>query len=197
MHVDRAACSRAVVTTSLLVACSQLPVSSQGWPPPIDLRIQNIPQETQVWCWAAVAQQIILRSQGPQLTPPQCALVAMANGAPPQYCCDYLRQECVRTGSLTQIQWLIQQFGGRLTTYAYPADPMTVYNTLASGRAIIMAVQSTPFAGHVVVIRGMRWVPTRFGPTPELLVNDPMSYFSQPIPFNNIAQFWQHAIVVY
>ena len=25
-------------------------------PSPIDLGIRNIPQETQVWCWAAVAQ---------------------------------------------------------------------------------------------------------------------------------------------
>ena len=72
-----------------------------------------------------------------------------------------------------------------------------MYNTLASGRAIIMAVQSTPFAGHVVVIRGMRWVPTAFGPQPELLINDPMSYFSQPIPFSNAARYWRHAIVVY
>ncbi len=56
-------------------------------PAPVDIPIQNLTQETEVWCWAAVAQQIILASQGPQATPPQCALVAMANGAAPEACC--------------------------------------------------------------------------------------------------------------
>ena len=44
---------------------------AQRLPPPVDIPIQNIHQETPVWCWAAVAQQIILGIRGPANTPPQ------------------------------------------------------------------------------------------------------------------------------
>lgn len=170
--------------------------SGQQIPQPVDLRIQNIPQETQVWCWAAVAQQIIVALNGRRNAPSQCEMVALANNASPQLCCNF-PQQCLVTGSLQQIQGLIAHYGGRYSSIAPPADPMVIYNTLVSGRAIIMAVQSTPYSGHVVVIRGMRWVPTQFGLQPELLINDPMSYFAQSVPFRNIAAFWQAAIVVY
>lgn len=177
------------------LALSQISAAQQI-PPPIDLGIQNIPQQTQVWCWAAVAQQIIAAINGPQGTPPQCALVAIANNANPQSCCN-MPQQCMVTGSLQQIQALIAHFGGHYSSISPPANPMIVYNTLASGRAIIMAVQSSPFSGHVVVIRGMQWIPAQFGFQPVLLINDPMSYFTQPVPFQNIAAFWQGAIIVY
>ena len=171
-------------------------IAQRHLPPPVDLGIQNIPQETDVWCWAAVAQQIIMSLQGPQNTPPQCAMVAIANGRLPQACCT-MPQMCRVTGGLQQIQQLILHFGGHFSSIAPPADPMTIYNTLRSGRAIIILVQSSPFMGHVVVIRGMQWVPTQLGLQPVLLINDPMGFFSQPVAFANIAKFWQAAIVVY
>lgn len=165
-------------------------------PPTIDLGIQNISQETQVWCWAAVAQQVILSLNGPGATPPQCALVGTAFNLPPQYCCQ-APTPCMTTGNLQQIQGLIAFFGGHWSSIAPPAHPMTIYNTLASGRAIIMAVQSSPFSGHVVIIRGMAWVPTQMGLQPVLYINDPMAFFTQPVPYQNIASYWQAAIVVY
>ncbi len=169
---------------------------AQQIPPPVDLGIQNILQETEVWCWAAVAQQIILALNGPQGTPPQCAMVAIANNANPQICCQ-IPQQCLVGGSLQQIQGLIAHFGGHYSAIAPPADPMTIYNSLASGKAIIMAVRSSPFSGHVIVIRGMQWVPTQFGFQPVLHINDPMSFFTQPVPFQNIVGYWQAAIVVH
>lgn len=183
------------VVTALTVGLAP-PAAAQGWPPPVDLGIQNVPQETEVWCWVAVVQQIVLHLRGPQATPAQCALVAMANGSHPGVCCSH-PMACLVTGHLHQIQGLIQQFGGRPASIGYPTDPMTIYNTLASGRPIIMAVQFTPFAGHVVVIRGMEWVPTAFGLQPVLLINDPLAYFSQPVPFVRIARYWNGAIVVH
>ena len=103
--------------TFLMLFFISLSVSGQQYPPPITLPIQNIPQQTQVWCWAAVAQQIILASQGPANTPPQCALVAMANGANPSVCCSEARNPaCVTAGSLQQIQYLIGRFGGQFST---------------------------------------------------------------------------------
>lgn len=164
-------------------------------PPPIDLGIQNIPQDTQVWCWAAVAQQIILRLRGSSNTPPQCGLVATASNVPPQACCQ-VPTPCMRTGGLQEIQALILHFGGHYSSIVPPANPMAVYQTLASGRAIIMAVQSSPFSGHVVVIRGMAWVPTPNGVQPVLYINDPMAYFTQPVPFANILPHWMAAIVI-
>jgi hypothetical protein len=157
---------------------------------PIDLGIQNIPQQTPVWCWAAVAQQIILASRGPNGTPPQCGLVGIASNVSPQACCQ-APGLCLRTGGLQEIQALILYFGGHVSSIAPPANPMAVYQTLAAHHPIIMAVQSSPFSAHVVVIRGMAWTPQ-----PVLLVNDPMGFFSQPVPFVNILPYWRAAIVV-
>ena len=179
------------LTLSLL---SISPVRAQV-PPSVDLGIQNIPQETPLWCWAAVAQQIIFALRGPNGTPPQCGLVAIASNAPPQYCCQ-MPTPCMRTGHLQEIQGLILHFGGHPSSIAPPTDPMTIYRTLASRRAIIMAVQTSPFSGHVVVIRGMAWVPTPMGVQPVLFVNDPMGFFTQPIPFMDILPYWSAAIVV-
>src|ERR1700731_390254 len=91
-----------------LIACVALFVTVGAfaqYPPPVDIPIQNLTQGTAEWCWAAVAQQIILASVGPQQTPPQCALVAIANGAPPEACCSGFNPACVRTGSVQQIQF--------------------------------------------------------------------------------------------
>ena len=60
-----------------------------------------------------------------------------------------------------------------------------------------MAVQTTPYVGHVVVIRGMEWTLTPYGFEPVLYINDPMEYFTRPIPFRQIARFWRAAIVIY
>lgn len=159
---------------------------------PVDLRIPNIPQQTQVWCWAAVAQQIITWRTGS--SPPQCALVAFANNAPPGFCCGG-NPQCFVTGHLQQIQFLVSHFGGSISSISPPAGPLPVYNTLASGRAIIMAVRSSPFSGHVVVIRGMSCI----GNNPILHINDPIGwpFFSQPVHFAQIAPVWQAAIIVH
>lgn len=165
-------------------------------PPPVDLPIQNIPQQEAVWCWAAVAQQIIAASRGPASTPPQCALVAIANGAAPQVCCSMRNPMCMRTGSIQQIQGLIAEFGGRSSSVAPPADPMVLYNTLASGRPILIQVRTSVVTAHVVVLRGMSFVRTPYGIEPVLHINDPLSYFTRPVPFSRIMGIWTSAIVV-
>jgi hypothetical protein len=165
-------------------------------PQPVNIPIQNIPQETNVWCWAAVAQQIILASRGPVNTPPQCALVAMANGAPPIACCGGYNPNCLVTGSIPQIQNLILQFGGHVSSYAPPTDPMTLYRTLSSGHPVILQIASGPGSAHVVVVTGMSFVQTPFGIDPVLHVNDPMAIFAQPISYGRILPIWMSAIVV-
>lgn len=172
------------------------PAPGQAIPPPVDLPIENLRQETEVWCWAAVSQQIIAASRGRQSTPAQCALVAMANGAEPGVCCNGYNQQCVRPGSLEQIQGLIAQFGGRYSGFAEPTDPMTLYRTLAGGHAVILALQTGPQMNHVVVLRGMSFVQTQGGVEPVLHINDPMQVYTQPVPYRQLVQAWRKAIVV-
>lgn len=164
--------------------------------PPVDWQVQNIQQETQVWCWAAVSQQIILARVGPARTPPQCALVAMANNTPPPFCCSGFNPQCVIPGSIPQIQFLIQQFGMTYTRFAPPTDPMTLYNTLRAGNVIILQVQTGAMSNHVIVLRGMYFQPTPTGPMPMLIINDPMSHFTQPMPYQQIVPSWRSAIIV-
>ena len=158
---------------------------------PVNLPIQNIPQQTQVWCWVAVAQQIIQWRTG--ATPPQCALVAMANELHPETCCNG-HPACLTTGTLNQIQFLIGYYGWTYSAVAPPTGPQVLYNTLATGRPIIMAVQQSPYAGHVVVLRGMSCV----GPNAVLHINDPIGwpFMAQPVAYSNILPIWSHAIVV-
>lgn len=166
-------------------------------PPPVDLPIQNISQQTPVWCWAAVAQQILFFKNGPANTPPQCGLVAMSKGINPNYCCINFNN-CAVTGNASIIQQLLYYFGGSASSYAPPTDPMTLYNTLAQGKPVIIEL-SQPYQGmtHVVVVRGMGFAQTPMGIIPVLHINDPMSYYTQPVPFSQIAPLWKSAIVVH
>jgi hypothetical protein len=187
-----------IARLSLVVALSLVAVGAQAqYPPPVDIPIQDLPQETPVWCWAAVAQQLIAAAVGLQQTPQQCALVAMANGAPPAVCCSGYNPACVRTGSLQQIQFLVSSFGHHASALAPPTDPMTLYNTLAAGHPIVLHVRTGPASSHVVVLRGMSFLPTPQGPLPVLQINDPMSYFTQPASFYDLLGVWIEAIVVY
>jgi hypothetical protein len=73
---------------------------------------------------------------------------------------------------------------------------MTLYQTLASGRAVILHIRSGVSTSHVVVLRGMAFVETPSGIQPVLHINDPVSHFSQPVPFWQIAPIWLEALVV-
>lgn len=184
------------VLLALALVSSTAAGRAQPLPPPVDLPIRNIPQETDVWCWAAVAQQIVMATRGASNTPPQCALVAIANDAPAGTCCGGYNPKCVRPGSIAQIRSLIARFGGRPSVYAAPTDPMTLYRTLAAGYAVIIEVNTGQNVSHVVVVRGMAFQPTPAGVQPVLFVNDPMAMFTQPVPFARIASIWMSAIVV-
>ena len=162
----------------------------------VDLPVPNIRQETEVWCWAAVSQQIIVATHGPEATPRQCALVAMANGAAPGACCDGYNPSCVRTGSLDQIRGLIAQFGQRATAIAPPTSPDVLFRTLVSGSPIILEIASSSTTTHVVVLRGMYFEQGPLGSRAILHVNDPMEFYSEAVPFEAIARVWIRAIVV-
>ena len=172
------------------------------------LPIENIPQETEVWCWAAVAQQIIYSARkieyfpppGPSNRPAQCELVARAKNLHPNTCCNQILRfnginpYCHTTGSLQQIQRLIDYFGGIWSTLAPPTTPQNLYYTLQAGRPIILMIQNSPYSSHVVVLRGISFVNGVW----MLHVNDPLQWtnFSQPVPYNQLLYYWASAIVI-
>src|SRR6185503_4822962 len=135
----------------LLLSVLAAPAAAQmrSLPPPVDLGIRNIMQETDVWCWAAVAQQVIVKRKG--RSPPQCALVAMVHGRFPSYCCPNY-ERCAVPGDLRQIQTLIRNFGQRTSSLSAPTNAMSLYRTLRAGRPIILAIRNSPRTGHVVVL---------------------------------------------
>jgi hypothetical protein len=182
---------------TLLIVLGPATAQMPPLPPPINLGVVNVPQDGPVWCWAAVARQIIAwKHQDLIGTPPQCALVAMANGAAPGFCCAGVNPACNTTGSISQIQGLIASFGGAYSSVAPPAYPMVLYNTLQSGRPIILQISSTPGMAHVVVLQGMEWYYGPGGPRAMLLINDPMNLYPAPVPFESIVSIWKSAIVV-
>lgn len=193
-YTNKMKTSLIAVTLSLTINFSSVNSHTiQQVPQPIDLGIQNITQLTNSWCWAATAQQIIYWLTGS--APPQCQLVANAYNANPNVCCAN-PNVCNAPGYMQQIQSLIYAYGGHLSSISPPANPMAVYYTLAQGKAIILFLKTSPYVGHFVVLRGMAWVPTQFGYQPLFYINDPMSYYSQPVAFNQLASIWGAAIVV-
>lgn len=186
----------AILSALFMICACAKGLTQYTYQPPelIDLSIHNISQETRMWCWAATAQQIIYWING--YAPSQCQLVAYANQASEQYCCTYPHL-CEVPGSMQQIQNLILAYGGRYSSIEPPANEMIIYQTLAKGRPIVLFLQTHPTLGHFIVLRGMSWIPTYNGYQAVLYVNDPMSYFTQPVPFYDLLGIWKAAIVVY
>lgn len=166
-------------------------------PPPINLGIVNLAQEGPAWGWASVARQIIAWKNHDLINAPQqCALVAMANGAPPETCCSGVNPACNIGGSNQQIQMLIASFSASYAFLAPPAQPMVLYNTLQSARPIILQIATGPSTANVVVLQGMEWYQTAAGPRAMLLINDPRNIYPALVPFESIAPIWMSAIVV-
>lgn len=182
--------------------CSTFALGQSSYPP-VYLRIMNIPQETDTWCWAAVAQQIVFALKG-QSRPSQCEMVELAYGKPSYFCCNQFgkwngNHQCRLLGNLKHIQYLISYFGGRQSQLSYPTNPFTLYRTLYYGYPVIMFVKESAYqkVGHFVVIVGMSWTDIGFGIEPILHINDPISLITTNVPFRNIADYWEAAIVVF
>lgn len=184
-----------VMTKYLLFLClifsTQTNLYSQLYP--VDLGIRNISQEMDSWCWVAVSEQIISWNNG--RSPSQCELVAVASRIDPRICCNY-PSRCNRSGGTDEIMKLIRYYGGRTSSIAPPTDPMTLYRTLRSGRAIILRIRTSPYSRHVVVLRGMKWVNYGYGLEPIFYVNDPLDYFTRPVSFEQLIRIWDFAIVI-
>lgn len=149
--------------------------------PYVSLPVSNILQASRSWCWAAAAQQVIVYATGN--SPSQCELVARATGIP--RCPD-------RLGHINEIRSLVAFYGGRPSALTPPAAPGALYQELAAGRPIVLHLNTG--GGHFVVVRGMHFDPSAGW---VVHVNDPMSRYTQPIPFSRLVGIWDAAIVVY
>lgn len=166
---------------------------AQTLPKSVHVDVPNHLQETEMWCWAAAAQQIIEWSE--KSTMPQCGLVAVANNIHPAVCCAAQSPTCVRTGTMTQVQSLIKMYTGRSSRVINPTV-MSLYAQLTQGKPVIIQVRMSPLTTHVVVLTGMTFVWTRSGAMAILELNDPMSIYTIPVPYSNLSQIIVNALVV-
>lgn len=175
-----------------VVACVA-PVSAaedEQDPPAVSLLIRNRLQQTPVWCWVAVSEQLITYSQGG--SPPQCALVAAANGVLPAYCCNGYNQDCVRTGSMSQVRTLLLAYGNSASDVIPPPSAKTLYRHIASNHPVVLQIRTGVASTHVVVVRGVYYV----GGSLHVVINDPMSIYTQPIEYSRIYPSLVNALVV-
>lgn len=156
--------------------------------PPISYDVPFHIQETQVWCWVAAAK-MITEYYAREEIPNQCQMLEIAYGAP---CCQN-PAICERPGHITEIQNLIQRFGGRVSEISPPTNGFLLYEQLKRGPIVLYTAQGN---GHFVVATGMRVVSTLYGPLGMITVNDP--YYGQyEIDYPSLMQAWVAAIVVY
>lgn len=122
----------------------------QTLPPSMTLAVPAIPQQTQVWCWAAVSEMLLRYANAPRM---QCEIVGTWVRT---NCCDaqIAQAYCLHGApSLQVIQQTLLGFGNIRTQLTGPMSFEQIKQTIASGRPII-AAYSNSFSGHVVVIHG-------------------------------------------
>lgn len=159
---------------------------------PIDLGIQNIPQDMSNWCWVAAAQQVIHWATGS--SPQQCQLVSLVANVNSQKTC-MQPQPFNQPASFQPIVQLIQHYIGAHSSMNGPGSPLQVYQTIASGRPVIMLVYPQfSQVGHFVVLRAVSCA----GPNLVFHLNDPMnrSGFQTSVPYSKISQMWHSALIV-
>jgi hypothetical protein len=151
----------------------------------------NVPfhaQSTQVWCWVAVAK-MVAEFYGRTSIPNQCAMLQIQYGAP---CCQQ-PQLCMRAGHISEVQALIQRFGGRTSAVSPPANGFALYQALARGPIVMHTTQGS---GHFIVATGMRIVATPYGPLGMVSISDPFNG-QYEIDFPSLAMQWTSAVVVF
>jgi hypothetical protein len=170
----------------------------QALPAPIFLQVPTIVQQTPRWDWVALAQQLIAVKMAPNPPPAQCALVEYAYGANTGACCATYNSSCEVGGNMAQVAWLIGNSGANVSQFSLPTTPADIYNTLKSGRPIILLLKDVPVLNsyHYVLIRGMHFEAKDGSVAAILHVNDPWTAYVWKFPFLSVLQNAVDAIVV-
>ena len=107
-------------------------------------------------------------------TPTQCQMLEAQYGAP---CCSQ-PWRCHRAGHIAEIQGLIATFGLSATELHTAGTVQGLFETLRDTQAPLVAWVD---GSHFVVVTGMKIVPSPFGPTAIVRMNDPFrGRFDQP-----------------
>lgn len=189
-----------VLTLGVILSCVSTVSAAEDeeapLPPPVSLPIPSRLQQTQVWCWVAVTQQVLMYSQGQ--SPAQCELVATANSVPTSHCCASYNPSCVRTGSMEQIRLLLLAYGNRVSdVIPTPRDPYVLYRHVRDGHPVILQIRSSMTTTHVVVLRAVTYMRSNDSIVAVLSVNDPMSVYTQNIEYSRLRPHLVNALVVY
>ena len=176
--------------------------TADGIPRTVEYNIPHLPQEEQLWCWAAAAQQTIgWVNRG--YAPTQCAIVALGHGLDIEKCCGDRRGICHRTGEIPTIERLIEGFGGYAEQMAIvPRDPKRIYDIVRGGATLLIRLRPQPHDAavgirHMIVVRGIEWDPLPNGKlSARLLYNDPLGSGYRSVSFESIVGFFEEALLV-
>lgn|GEM_PF-2406973 len=201
LHVNRAV---VIAFAVLLVLLPDSTSAQQLTPPPVVLPVPIALQETPVWCWAAVTEMSLRYRTGQSLA--QCQMLEQIHGFPPGACCVPPAQQCARPAQgLQEVQQALMAFGGVRSIHTTPLAPMQLYSILQHGDPVIVHIRSGVVSSHVVVARGMRfeampiqtpWGGVIYQTMPFVLVNDPLSFMPNSVPYPQLANIWLDALII-
>ena len=163
-------------------------------PKPVMLEIENVTQEHENWCWAAIVQQLTAGYGGPAPLS-QCQLVNEANadqGVMGQDCCQENPEElsedslCSRFANQFELVTLINRHGGWVYGVALPNSPEEVREYLEAGQALIVGIKIDQDRYHAYLVRGISWE----GEQAMLTINDPAKSGSQTVPYDQVRPEW-------
>ena len=207
MTAKKAGCQVTVVLSVVLSAMAFVypkAVGAQEVPPPALLDVPIVTQDTPAWCWLA-ASEMVIRHENTGISLRQCEMLEIGFALPVGECCRDLASCTGFAYGMEEMQSIIAQFGGVVTTLTPPLPPQVLYGSLLSGHPVIARIRSGLTASHAIVIRGMRFRATEeTAPDgtvttivePILFVNDPLSYFPHELPYERLLPLWIDSLIV-
>lgn len=178
------------------LACSQAaapgdarPVAAHKSDPlPVELNVPYHAQDTEQWCWVAVAQMVL--AQRTSHVPRQCELVESFDRREPGSCCANVRN-CMRCAvDLPEVQRLLHHNGLESERLMAPVTPERLREELSNGSPIIVQI-GLERSRHAVVVSGLRYVDG----IAVLTVNDPATE-RHDMTYEELNETWIDLVVV-
>jgi hypothetical protein len=169
-------------------------MAAPSLPPPVQLPVPLVTQETEVWCWLAVTE-MALRYRGDSAAPRQCEIIASASKIPTSLCCNQ-PYACARTGSMSEIRLALARFGHVSSEFSPPVNFGVLYRVISDGNPVIIDYESGANSSHVVIARGMMFLTAGDRISPMVLVNDPMASRPLWVPYKELRAKWISSITV-
>jgi hypothetical protein len=189
-----------------LVFCAR-PTSTQAQqslPPPVNLPVPVVLQQTQVWCWLA-SSEMVIRYLNNGFSYTQCQMLEKGYGLPPGACCGNPGACMVTAQSWSAIQAVLA-FGGLKGTIRPALSANDLYLTLRRNHPVIAQISEGGQGTHAIVLRAMRFAQVIVGYYPNGLpavqtvayvaVNDPLNIFPQEAEFSRLSSVWMDSLEV-